>query len=110
MVRTDIKPYARTVIAHGRRMGKSQVTDLLRNYYANMQQPTKIIWHTLPGRKLKATWEVGPRGWESHGLKESDIDPIQQWCTQTRCGKRISFDTFIFKENKQITMFLLRWS
>lgn len=109
MAGTDTKSHARVVISHGRQMGKTKVSDLLRNYYASMK-PTKIIWYELPGRKLKATWEVGPRGWENYGLKESDIDPIQQWCTQNRCGKRISFDTFIFKEDKQITMFLLRWS
>jgi hypothetical protein len=100
---------SKRVMAMGRQHGKSTYAHVLKKFY-DMQPPTKIIWHTLPGRKLKATWQVGPRGWESFGLKESDIDPIQQWCTENRCGKRISFDTFIFKEDKQITMFLLRWS
>lgn len=43
------------------------------------------------------------------GLSEKDIDPIQSWCEQNNCGRRLSFDTFQFKNKKQITMFLLRW-
>ena len=97
----------------GRQMGKSMVNDWLKQFYANKQRP-KIIWETLPGRKLKATWSPeqgpGPRGFEMYGFKEEDMDPIQQWCQESNCGKRISFDMFQFKNDKQITMFLLRWS
>ena len=43
------------------------------------------------------------------GLNEDDIDPIQKWCEDHNCGRRMSFDTFRFKNKKEITMFLLRW-
>ena len=43
------------------------------------------------------------------GLNEQDIDPIQKWCENHNCGKRTSFDTFQFKNKKEMTMFLLRW-
>lgn len=43
-------------------------------------------------------------------LKEEDIDPIQEWSEQHNCGKRTSFDTFKFKNEKEITMFLMKWS
>jgi hypothetical protein len=43
------------------------------------------------------------------GLSEQDMDPIQKWCEQRNCGRRMSFDTFRFKNKKEITMFLLRW-
>ena len=43
------------------------------------------------------------------GLSESDMDPIQAWCEEHNCGTRTSFDTFKFKNKKEITMFLLRW-
>jgi hypothetical protein len=42
-------------------------------------------------------------------LNEETMDPIQAWCEQTNCGLRISFDMFKFKNEKQKTMFLLRW-
>jgi hypothetical protein len=45
----------------------------------------------------------------SVGLSERDMDPIQQWCEEHNCGKRRSFDTFRFRNKKEITMFLLRW-
>jgi len=75
-----------------------------------MNMPTKIIWHQLPGRKLKATWEPGARGFEL-GLKEKDMDPIQDWLrTNIPSAKRLSFDMWLFKEDKHVTMFLLKWS
>lgn len=43
------------------------------------------------------------------GLNEVDIDPIQKWCEDHNCGRRMSFDTFRFRNKKEITMFLLRW-
>lgn len=43
------------------------------------------------------------------GLSERDMDPIQEWCQKHDCGVRISFDTFKFRNKKEITMFLLRW-
>lgn len=43
------------------------------------------------------------------GLGEIDMDPIQHWCEANKCGRRISFDMFQFKNNKELTMFLLKW-
>lgn len=43
------------------------------------------------------------------GLGEDDIDPIQHWCEQHSCGVRTSFDTFKFRNKKEMTMFLLKW-
>lgn len=43
------------------------------------------------------------------GLSEQDMDPIQEWCQQHNCGVRKSFDTFRFRNNKEITFFLLKW-
>jgi hypothetical protein len=42
-------------------------------------------------------------------LQESDMDPIQAWCEEHKCGIRTSFDTFKFKDKKHLTMFILRW-
>jgi hypothetical protein len=69
----------------------------------------KIYWISSARRNaLAARIEVMPRGLEV-GINEQDMDPIQQWCNEHNCGKRISFDTFQFKSKAQITMFLLRW-
>lgn len=48
--------------------------------------------------------------WGGFGLTESDLTEIQQWCTENNCGRRVSFDTFQFRNQREITMFLLRWS
>jgi len=44
------------------------------------------------------------------GLNEQDMDPIQHWSWDTGIGKRMSFNTFTFKTDAEITMFLLKWS
>jgi hypothetical protein len=100
------------VISHGRQMGKSYVNSLLKNWYASMreQYTPKIKWQRLPGLKLQAyTDDVAPRGFE-RGLNESDMDPVQAWSVECNCGVRMSFNVWKFKNEKQITMFLIRWS
>ena len=112
MAGTNTKPNARVVISHGRQMGKSYVNSLLKNWYASMREqytPT-IKWQRLPGLKLQAyTDDVGPRGFE-RGLNESDMDPVQAWTTECSCGTRMSFNVWKFKNEKHITMFLMKWS
>ena len=96
----------------GRQMGKSHVADLLRNWHAGMSANfvPKIKWQRLPGLKLQAyTDDVGPRGFE-RGLNESDMDPIQDWSVECNCGTRTSFNVWKFKDEKHITMFLMKWS
>ena len=94
----------------GRQMGKSYLNDILKNFYKTMAYTPKIKWQRLPGLKLQAyTDDVGPRGYE-RGLNEADMDPIQAWSEDCNCGKRMSFNVWKFKNEKQITMFLIRWA
>ena len=112
MAGTNTQSPKRTIISHGRQMGKSYVNSLLKNWYASMreQYTPKIKWQRLPGLKLQAyTDDVAPRGFE-RGLNETDMDPIQLWTTECNCGIRMSFNVWKFKNEKQITMFLIRWS
>ena len=112
MAGTNTKPNAQVVISHGRQMGKSYVNSLLQSWYKTMREhhaPT-IKWQRLPGLKLQAyTDDIAPRGFE-RGLNESDMDPIQAWSTECNCGIRMSFNVWKFKNEKQITMFLIRWA
>jgi len=62
---------------------------------------------TLSGRARIVSYE-GEKSFVT-GLSEGDMDPIQQWCETHNCGRRMSFDTFRFRNKKEITMFLLRW-
>jgi hypothetical protein len=94
----------------GRQMGKSKVNDFLRHYYANVVPTPTIKWQQLPGLKLQAyVDEIGARGFE-RGLRETDMDPIQAWSDECNCGVRMSFNVWKFENEKQITMFLIRWS
>jgi hypothetical protein len=70
----------------------------------------KIKWQRLPGLKLQAyVDDILPRGFE-RGLNESDMDPVQAWSIECNCGIRMSFNVWKFKSEKQITMFLIRWT
>ena len=98
------------IISHGRQMGKSYVNNLIQNWYQSMAPAPTIKWQRLPGLKLQAyTDVVSPRGFE-RGLNESDMDPVQAWSVECNCGTRMSFNVWHFKNEKQITMFLIRWS
>jgi hypothetical protein len=44
------------------------------------------------------------------GLRDTDMDPIQDWCVANKCGVRTAFDTFKFRNEQELTIFLLRWS
>jgi hypothetical protein len=110
MAGTNTKPNARVVISHGRQMGKSYVNSLLRNWYAMSGITPKIKWQRLPGLKLQAyVDDIQPRGFE-RGLREADMDPVQAWTDGCRCGTRMSFNVWKFKNEKQITMFLIKWT
>ena len=108
MAGTNTEPCTRFVIAHSRQTGKSA----LINFWNAMQisHAPKIKWQRLPGFRLQAyTDDVAPRGFE-RGLNESDMDPVQAWSIECRCGERMSFNVWKFASEKQITMFLIRWS
>lgn len=75
-----------------------------------MPVETTIVWISAEGRcALTARTRMMPRGWE-FGVTDRDMEQVQVWCEEHNCGKRTSFDTFRFRNRKEITMFLLRWS
>jgi hypothetical protein len=51
------------------------------------------IWNTFCGVIKKKIW-----------------DPVQEWSVECNCGTRMSFNVWKFRNEKQITMFLIRWS
>lgn len=98
------------IISMGRQVGKSYVNDLLKNWYANMAIKPTIKWKELPGCKLQAYTDSILANGRERGLNETDMDPIQEWCDASHCGRRMSFNVWHFKNRKHMTMFLIRWS
>lgn len=41
---------------------------------------------------------------------EKQLNEIQQWCVENQCGTRMSYDQFVFKNKKELSMFMLKWS
>ena len=103
---------AKSELIHGRCMGKSYVNSLLQNFYASMSEyKSKIKWQRLPGLKLQAyVDDIRPENRPGRGLQETDMDPIGEWTMECNCGTRLSFNVWHFKNEKQITMFLIRWA
>jgi len=93
-------------------MGKSiaHIKPIKFTWEAQTPHTPKIKWQPLPGFRLQAyTDDVAPRGFE-RGLNESDMDPIQAWSIECRCGERMSFNVWKFANEKHITMFLMKWA
>lgn len=44
------------------------------------------------------------------GSLTDKLDSIQAWCESNKCGKRVSYDIFQFRNKKELSCFLLRWS
>ena len=104
------KPGEMMVVMGGRQVGKSTFHQYAQMWNSIMDSPVVIRWTKLPKRKLRAFADVGPRGFE-RGLRDSDMDEVQKWLWQNiPTAKRLSFDTWEFKEEKHVTMFLLKWS
>jgi len=75
-----------------------------------MANELPIVWVTSARRcSLSARQKVMPRGREVPVVTEANMQLIQNWCNTNNCGKRVSFDTFQFPNNKLKTAFLLKW-
>jgi hypothetical protein len=63
----------------------------------------RIRWDKIYSWDTDDSYAPGP----SEGEYFADI---VEWCQTNNCGTRTSYDTFKFKNEKEMTMFLLRWS
>lgn len=71
----------------------------------------KIVWHRDTAYPLiviaRMCYDHGPI--TQTGLRDSDLESIQEWCYKNSCGRRTSFDTFKFQNEAELSMFLLKW-
>ena len=42
-------------------------------------------------------------------IDRTDMYNIAQWCRETRCGKQVNFKQISFRNEAELTMFLIRW-
>jgi len=107
MAGTDVKFKGRGLIQV---TGRTANDGYLNRWLKEHVTPPKIKWQRLLGLKLQAyVDDIQPRGFE-RGLREDDMDPVQAWSEECNCGVRTSFNVWKFKNEKQITMFLLKWT
>jgi hypothetical protein len=73
--------------------------------------PVKLVWerHSFNSLTLYAKFEYPHGARTATGLLESHLLPVQEWCEKTKCGRRMSFDMFKFKNESEMTAFLLVW-
>jgi hypothetical protein len=48
--------------------------------------------------------------WHQGPFDSSLFEEMSTWCIRNSCGHRIGYDDFIFDNEQQRTMFILRWS
>lgn len=73
----------------------------------------KLVWETWPrsgGHWLRVQMAYEHGAVTPTGLSEHMLIPVQDWCVENNCGERMGFDLFRFKNKKEVTMFLLRWT
>ena len=72
----------------------------------------KLAWRRNPRSALTlyAICDYGENRLTPTGLRDTDLDPVQDWCVANQCGVRMSFDTFRFVNEKELAIFLLKWS
>lgn len=56
------------------------------------------------------TFRIEDRG---NGIKWVEVRQgmpyIAEWCKETSCGKQVNFKQISFKNDQELTMFLLKW-
>jgi hypothetical protein len=109
------KPGEMILTCASRGTGKSYLNQLFGQYGAVMQMrntPIKIQWarHDKHPLSLVATALAANDNEYINFLAEEDMVKVADWCKECNCGRRLSFDTVCFKNEKQITMFLMKWS
>jgi hypothetical protein len=74
------------------------------------------VWNVIPDRTGTGKIILMAEGLHDHGaitptgLREEHLDPVQEWCEENKCGRRVAFHMFHFNTEKEVTAFLLRWS
>jgi len=84
----------------------------LEVFQSFFNKPMKIVWErvfeTYPLiLYARIAYDHGPI--TQTGLRDHDLEPIQEWCVSNRCGRRTSFEQFRFRNEAEVTMFLLKW-
>ena len=41
---------------------------------------------------------------------DADMQLVDEWCREHRCGKRSAFNKFFFATDAEMTMFRMRWA
>jgi hypothetical protein len=71
----------------------------------------KLVWQRDTPTSLtlyaRLSYDHGPI--TQTGLRDHDLDPVQDWCVANRCGRRTSFEMFKFRNEAELSMFLLKW-
>jgi hypothetical protein len=83
--------------------------EVFQSFFNN--ESMKIVWERDTAYPLivvaRIAYDHGPI--TQTGLREHDLEPIQLWCMHNRCGRRTSFDTFKFRNEAELSLFLLKW-
>jgi hypothetical protein len=71
----------------------------------------KIDWvHSARRCSLAARFQIDLATYNDSANIRNVLYEIQDWCNDNKCGRRVSFDIFQFKNKKDLNFFLLRWS
>lgn len=83
--------------------------EVVRSFFDDRSM--KIVWQRDTDKPFvlyaRLSYDHGPI---THtGLRDTHLEPVQEWCMQNKCGRRTSFEQFRFRNEQEVTMFLLKW-
>ncbi len=71
----------------------------------------KLVWTPFKERKGSGLWMVADLN-SIEPIEKADeiLEGIANWCRESRCGCRMSYDMWKFSTDRELSMFLLRWA
>ena len=76
-----------------------------------MSKPYEL--EVIDSRNNRPSVRVKPRldldTWEDRSATEY-LHDMQKWTVESECGWRTSYDTFKFRNQEQMLLFVMRWS
>ena len=74
-------------------------------FHYQLLDRTPGVWIQLWTPEYNSDGLFAPR----HSLTEPELDAIMQWSMENQCGVRMSWDMWKFRNQSELTAFVLKW-
>ena len=72
-----------------------------RNFPVHLVEDRPGHWIKFGSWSDEQSWDI---------VSEEDMVMVANWCAEHGCGKRMSYDMFKFRTEKELQFFMLKWA